>query len=31
MRLLDDLMELGELAGLTLQLAVAREVPEYLR
>jgi serine/threonine-protein kinase len=31
MRLLDDLMELGELAGLTLQLAVAREAPEYLR
>jgi serine/threonine-protein kinase len=31
MRLLDDLMELGELAGLTLQLAVPREAPEYLR
>lgn len=31
MRLLDDLTEIGELAGLTLQLAVAREAPEYLR
>jgi DNA-binding response OmpR family regulator len=31
MRLLDDLMELGESAGLTLQLAVPRETPEYLR
>jgi DNA-binding response OmpR family regulator len=31
MRLLDDLMELGEIAGMTLQLGVARETPEYLR
>ncbi len=30
MRLLEDLTELGEIAGLTLHLAVAREAPEYL-
>jgi hypothetical protein len=31
MRLLEDLSELGEIAGLTLHLGVAREAPEYLR
>lgn len=31
MRLLEDLMELGEIAGLTLQLGINREAPEYLR
>ncbi len=31
MRLLDDLVELGEIAGLTLELGVPRETPEFMR